>query len=46
MLGIIAGSTGIVSVDDAAEAIRNYMPAKIQERNINALRKAAEEVSV
>lgn len=46
MLGIIAGSTGIVSVDAAAEAVSEYMPAKIRERNISALREAAEEVAV
>ena len=36
---------GVVSSDEAAEAIKGYMPAKIQERNISALLKAVQEVA-
>ncbi|WP_295081342.1 2-oxoacid:acceptor oxidoreductase family protein [Ruminococcus sp.] len=45
MFGILVGLSGIVSSDEAVEAIKDYMPAKIQERNINALLKAVQEVA-
>lgn len=45
MLGILVGISGVVSSDEAVEAIKGYMPAKIQERNINALLRAVQEVS-
>ena len=45
MLGLVSGLSGIVSTDEAVSAINGYMPEKIRERNINALLKAAEEVS-
>ena len=45
MLGLVSGLSGIVSTDEAVSAINSYMPEKIRERNINALLKAAEEVS-
>lgn len=45
MLGLLAGLSGIVTSDEAIEAIKGYMPAKIQERNINAFLKAVQEVA-
>ena len=45
MLGLLTGISDIVSTENAAEAIRNYMPQKIQERNINALLRAVQEVA-
>ena len=45
MFGILVGLSGVVSSDEAVEAIKDYMPAKIQERNINALLKAVQEVA-
>ncbi|MBR0511542.1 MAG: 2-oxoacid:acceptor oxidoreductase family protein [Ruminococcus sp.] len=44
MLGLLTGISDIVSTENAAEAIRNYMPQKIQERNINALLRSVQEV--
>lgn len=43
MLGLLAGISGIVTAAEASAAVTGYMPQKIQERNINALTKAAEE---
>lgn len=43
MLGLLAGISGIVTAAEASAAVTGYMPKKIQERNINALTKAAEE---
>ena len=45
MLGILVGLSGVVTSDEAVEAIKGYMPQKIQERNINALLKAVQEVA-
>ena len=45
MLGLLVGLSGVVTSDEASEAIKGYMPAKIQERNINALLKAGQEVA-
>ena len=45
MLGLLVGLSGVVASDEAVEAIRGYMPAKIQERNISALLKAVQEVA-
>ena len=45
MLGLLTGISDIVDTENAAEAIRNYMPQKIQERNINALLRAVQEVA-
>ena len=45
MFGLLVGLSGVVASDEAAEAIRGYMPAKIQERNISALLKAVQEVA-
>lgn len=45
MLGLLVGLSGVVTSDEASEAIKGYMPAKIQERNINALLKAVQEVA-
>ncbi|HRR77669.1 MAG: 2-oxoacid:acceptor oxidoreductase family protein [Ruminococcus sp.] len=45
MLGLLIGLSEVVSSDEAVEAIKGYMPQKIQERNINALLKAVQEVA-
>lgn len=45
MFGLLVGLSEAVSADNAAEAIKGYMPQKIQERNINALLRAVQEVS-
>jgi pyruvate ferredoxin oxidoreductase gamma subunit len=45
MFGLLVGISGVVTSDEAAEAIKGYMPAKIQERNIEALLKAVQEVA-
>ena len=45
MFGLLVGLSGVVTSDEAAEAIKGYMPAKIQERNISALIKAVQEVA-
>ena len=45
MLGLLVGLSGVVTAENAVEAIKGYMPQKIQERNIAALIRAAEEVS-
>ncbi len=44
MLGLLTGISGIISADDAVCAIKEHMPAKIQERNINAFQEAVQEV--
>ena len=43
MLGLLVGISGVITAENAVEAIKDHMPKKIQERNINALLKAAEE---
>ena len=45
MFGLLVGLSGVVAADEAVEAIKGYMPAKIQERNISALLKAVQEVA-
>ena len=45
MLGLLVGISGVVTTENAVEAIKGYMPAKIQERNISALLKAVQEVA-
>ncbi|WP_295068512.1 2-oxoacid:acceptor oxidoreductase family protein [Ruminococcus sp.] len=45
MFGLLVGLSGVVASDEAVEAIKGYMPAKIQERNISALLKAVQEVA-
>lgn len=45
MLGLLTGLSGVVTAENAVEAIKGYMPQKIQERNINALLRAVQEVS-
>ena len=45
MFGLLAGLSGVVESEKAVEAIKGYMPQKIQERNINTLLKAVQEVS-
>lgn len=44
MLGIVTALSGCVSEAEAVSAIRDYMPAKIQERNIGAVKLAREAV--
>ena len=45
MLGLLTGLSGAVTADEAVGAVRGYMPQKIQERNINAILRAVQEVS-
>ena len=45
MLGALAGISGIVSVENLHQAIADYMPVKIQEKNKSAVQKAAEEAA-
>lgn len=45
MLGFLTGLSGVVSTDEAVEAVKGYMPKKIQERNINAILRAVQEVA-
>lgn len=45
MFGLLVGLSGVVTSDEAAEAIKGYMPEKIQERNISALLRAVQEVA-
>ena len=45
MYGLLIGISGVVSADDGVSSIKGYMPQKIQERNINALLKAVQEVA-
>ncbi len=45
MLGVLVGVSGVVTAENAAEAIKGYMPQKIQERNLNALLRAVREVA-
>ena len=45
MLGLLVGLSNVVTSDEAVEAIKGYMPKKIQERNINALLRAVQEVA-
>ena len=45
MFGLLIGFSGVVTAENAVEAIKGYMPAKIQERNINALLRAVQEVA-
>lgn len=44
MLGVLTAVSGVITESQAVSAIRGYMPAKIQERNIAALQKAIGEV--
>ncbi len=45
MLGLLTGISGVVTAENAVEAIKGYMPQKIQERNINALLRAVQELA-
>ena len=45
MLGALVGVSGIVDSENIAEAIRGYMPAKLQEKNIKAALAAVDLVS-
>lgn len=44
MLGILTALSGYITEAEAVSAIRDYMPAKIQERNIRAISLAGEAV--
>ena len=45
MLGLLVGLSEVVTAENTAQAINGYMPKKIQERNINALLSAVQEVA-
>lgn len=45
MLGLLAGISGVVTPEEAEASVREYMPARIVERNKGALLKALQEVS-
>ena len=45
MFGLLVGISEIISPENAVRAVKEYMPQKIQERNINAFLKAVEEVT-
>lgn len=45
MFGLLVGTSHIVSKEQAVQAIQAYMPYKIQERNIQALLQAVQEVA-
>ena len=45
MFGLLVGLSGVVSPEEAAGAIKGYMPERIQERNVNALLRAVQEVA-
>ncbi|MBP3760753.1 MAG: 2-oxoacid:acceptor oxidoreductase family protein [Ruminococcus sp.] len=45
MFGLLAGLSEIVTVGNAVQAVKEYMPLKIQERNIDAFLKAVREVT-
>ncbi|MBR1530348.1 MAG: 2-oxoacid:acceptor oxidoreductase family protein [Oscillospiraceae bacterium] len=45
MMGALAGVSGIVSIENLHQAIQNYMPEKIREKNKSAVQKAAEEAA-
>ncbi len=45
MLGFLVGLSDFIKNENAIEAIKGYMPLKIQESNVNALLKAVEEVA-
>lgn len=44
MLGALSGLSGVVTLDDLAYAIDHYMPQRIREKNLQAVRTAATEV--
>lgn len=44
MMGALSAVSGIVDTENTAFAIENYMAAKLHEKNINAVKKAAAEV--
>ena len=45
MFGLLVGISEIISPENSVRAVKEYMPQKIQERNINAFLKAVEEVT-
>ena len=45
MFGVLAAVSGIVTAEDVYSAIEGYMPAKLREKNKEAVKKAYEEVS-
>ncbi|MBR4223530.1 MAG: 2-oxoacid:acceptor oxidoreductase family protein [Oscillospiraceae bacterium] len=44
MMGILSGVSGIVSADEICGAIKGYMPAKLHEKNEQAVRRAVDGV--
>lgn len=46
MVGAFAKTTGWVSVDSALEGVRQVMPPKVAEKNIEAARRASQEVRI
>ena len=44
MTGALISISGIVDIKNIISAIENYMPEKLHEKNINAVKKAVEEV--
>lgn len=45
MFGFLVGLSDVVTSEEAIDAVKGYMPQKIQERNINAFLKAVQEVT-
>lgn len=43
MMGALSAISGIVDTENIAFAIENYMPKKLHEKNINAVKRAVEE---
>lgn len=44
MIGVFSAISDIVSIENITYAIKNYMPEKLHEKNINAVKKAFGEV--
>ncbi|MCM1507716.1 MAG: 2-oxoacid:acceptor oxidoreductase family protein [Ruminococcus flavefaciens] len=44
MIGVLSAISGIVSTENIISAIENYMPEKLHEKNINAVKRAVGEV--
>ncbi|MDE5763353.1 MAG: 2-oxoacid:acceptor oxidoreductase family protein [Ruminococcus sp.] len=44
MIGVLSAISGIVSPENIIFAIENYMPKKLHEKNINAVKRAVREV--
>jgi len=46
MLGAIARATGIVGLESVARAVKEYFPAKLADKNVNAVKAAYERTRV